>query len=201
MRTKVRPSPTGEIPIHPAFGYLLRRQRHPIGVRGGPRRAPRGYQLSDSDQHHVRGAYELRQRQLTRAVVTAGRQPGDTAENLVGQLEQRLDALVHRAGFARSVDEARDLVSHNAFTIDGGKVNRPSYLVQPGQTIQVRPDRQCRTPVAAAMAEYAEGDAPPYLEVAPERFTATLTREPQRQEVPALRDISLAIHADEEVAR
>ncbi|MEV0722672.1 30S ribosomal protein S4 [Micromonospora purpureochromogenes] len=201
VRTTVRPSPTDEVPLHPAYGYSLRRQRHPIGVRGGPRRAPRGFHLSDADQRQVRAAYELRMRQLARAVVTAGRQPGDATENLVGQLEQRIDALVHRAGFAPSVDAARDLVAHNTFTVDGGKVNRSSYLVQPGQTIQVRPDRQCRAPVAIAVAEHAEGDAPPYLDVSSERLTATLTREPQRQEVPALRDIPLAVHPDEEVAR
>ncbi|MBQ0900705.1 30S ribosomal protein S4 [Micromonospora sp. U21] len=201
VRTKARPSPTDEVPLYPAYGHLMRRHRHPIGVRGGPRRAPRGYQLSDNDQRQVRAAYELRVRQLARAVVTAGRQPGDTTENLVGQLEQRIDALVHRAGFAPSVDAARDLVAHNTFTVDGGKVNRSSYLVQPGQTIEVRADRQCRAPVAIAMAEHSEGDAPPYLEVSSERFTATLTREPQRQEVPALRDIPLAVHSNEEVAR
>ncbi|MEU5787086.1 30S ribosomal protein S4 [Micromonospora purpureochromogenes] len=202
VRTTVRPSPTDEVPLHPAYGYSLRRQRHPIGVRGGPRRAPRGFHLSDADQRQVRAAYELRMRQLARAVVTAGRQPGDATENLVGQLEQRIDALVHRAGFAPSVDAARDLVAHNTFTVDGGKVNRSSYLVQPGQTIQVRPDRQCRAPVAIAVAEQAEGEAPPpYLDIDLERLTATLTREPQRQEVPALRDIPLAVHPDEEVAR
>ncbi|MBM0257134.1 30S ribosomal protein S4 [Micromonospora sp. 4G55] len=174
----------------------------PDGVRGGPRRAPRGFQLSDNDQRQVRAAYELRMRQLARAVVTAGRQPGDATENLVGQLEQRIDALVHRAGFAPSVDAARDpRTPINTFTVDGGKVNRPSYLVQPGQTIQVRPDRQCRAPVAIAVAEHAEGDAPPYLEISSERLTAKLTREPQRQEVPVLRDIPLAVHPDEEVAR
>ncbi|MGC5017888.1 30S ribosomal protein S4 [Micromonospora sp. DT47] len=201
VRTKVRPSPTDEVPLHPAHGYRLRRQRHPIGVRGGPRRAPRGYELTASDQQHVRAAYDLRVRQLARAVVTAARQPGDTAQNLVEQLEQRMDSLVHRAGFARSIDEARDLVAHNTFTVDGGKVNRPSYLVRPGQTIEVRPDRQGRAPVVVAVADHAEGDAPPYLEVRPERFTATLTREPRRQEVPALREVPLAVRAEEGVAR
>ncbi|MDZ5447513.1 30S ribosomal protein S4 [Micromonospora sp. 4G57] len=196
VRTTVRPSPEDIVPLHPAHGYRLRRQRHPVGVRGGPRRAPRGYRLDDAQRHHVRAAYELRERQLARALTAAGGQPGDAAENLVGQLEQRMDALVHRAGFARSMDEARDLVAHNTFTVDGGKVNRSSYLVRPGQTIRVRPERQCRAPVAFAVAGYAEGDAPPYLEVRPERFTATLTREPQRQEVPVLRDLSLAVHEE-----
>jgi small subunit ribosomal protein S4 len=150
--------------------------------------------LDDSARHRVRARYELRDRQLARALVAAVSRPGDSAENLAGQLEQRIDALVHRAGFARSIDEARGLVARNTFTVDGGKVNRSSYLVRPGQTIQVRPDRQCRTPVAVAVAGRAEGDAPPYLEVRPDRCTATLTREPQRQEVPALRDVPLAVH-------
>jgi small subunit ribosomal protein S4 len=196
VRTKVRPSPGDEVPLHPVYGYLLRRARHPIGVRGGPRRAPRGYRLGDAERHQVRAGYELRDRQLARALTAAARQPGDATENLVGQLEQRMDALVHRAGFARSVDEARHLIGHNTFTVDGGKVNRSSYLVRPGQTIEVRPDRQCRAPVAVAVAGYAEGDAPPYLTVRSDRFTATLTREPQRQEVPVLRDVPLAVHPE-----
>ncbi|WBB70439.1 30S ribosomal protein S4 [Micromonospora sp. WMMD812] len=197
VRTQVRPSPTDEFPLHPAYGYRMRRQRQPIGVRGGPRRAPRGYALPATEWDQVRSAYELRGRQVVRAMATAARQPGDATENLVGQLEQRLDSLVHRAGFARSMDAARDLVAHNAFTVDGGKVSRSSYLVRPGQTIAVRPDRQCRAPVAVALAE-RDGDAPPYLEVSEERFTATLSREPQRRDVPALRDVPLAVHVDEE---
>ncbi|GAA4579705.1 30S ribosomal protein S4 [Micromonospora coerulea] len=196
VRTTVRPAPEDVVPLHPAHGYRLRRQRHPVGVRGGPRRAPRGYRLGDAERHRVRVGYELRERQLVRALTAAGQQPGDAAENLVGQLEQRMDALVHRAGFARSIDEARDLVAHNTFTVDGGKVNRSSYLVRPGQTIRVRPERRCRPPVAVAVAGYAEGDAPPYLEVRPEGFTARLTREPQRQEVPVLRDLPLAVHPE-----
>lgn len=197
VRTTVRPSPEDVFPLHPAYGFRLRRQRHPVGVRGGPRRAPRGYRLPEAERHQIRAAYELRERQLARALATAARQPGDAAENLVGQLEQRMDALVHRAGFARSVDEARDLIAHNTFTVDGGKVNWSAYLVRPEQTIEVRPDRRCRAPVAVAVANHADGDAPPYLEVRPDRFTATLTREPQRQEVPALRDVPLAVQSTE----
>ncbi|MFR9780054.1 30S ribosomal protein S4 [Micromonospora sp. MS34] len=197
VRTTVRPAPDDVFPIHPAYGYRMRRQRHPVGVRGGRRTAPGGPWLDDSARKQVRARYELRDRQLARALVAAVSHPGDSAENLTGQLEQRMDALVHRAGFARSIDEARDLVAHNAFTLNGGKVNRPSYLVRPGQTIQVRPERQCRAPVAVAMAGRTEGDIPPYLEVQPDRGTATLTREPQRQEVPALRDVPLAVQSIE----
>ncbi|MFJ8578213.1 S4 domain-containing protein [Micromonospora sp. NPDC093277] len=197
VRTTVRPSPEDVFPIHPAYGYRMRRQRHPVGVRGGPRPAPGGPWLDDTARHRVRADYELRDRQLARALVAAVSQPGDSAENLAGQLEQRMDTLVQRAGFARSINEARDLVAHNTFTVDGGKVNRGSYLVSPGQTIQVRPDRQCRAPLAVAMAGHTAGDTPPYLEVRPEHGTATLTREPQRQEVPALRDIPLAVRTIE----
>lgn len=196
VRTKLRPSPEDEVPLHPAYGYRLRRQRHPIGVRGGPRRAPRGYRLAPADRHRVRSIYDLRGRQLARALVAAAGQDGDTAENLTGMLEQRLDTLVHRAGFARSLHEARNLVGHNHVSVDGGKVNRPSYLIEPGQTIEVRQDRQCRRPIAVATSGYVEGAAPPYLEVRSDRFAATLTREPQRQEVPELRDAELTVHAE-----
>ncbi|MEU3456496.1 30S ribosomal protein S4 [Micromonospora sp. NPDC006766] len=197
VRTTVRPAPEDVFPIHPAYGYRMRRQRNPVGVRGGPRPAPGGPWLDDDARHQVRARYALRDRQLARALVAAVSQPGDSAENLAGQLEQRMDALVHRAGFARSINEARDLVAHNTFTVDGGKVNRGSYLVRPGQTIELRPDRQCRAPVVVAVAGHAEDVTPPYLEIQPDRFAATLTREPQRQEVPALRDVPLTVQTIE----
>ncbi|WP_158553929.1 30S ribosomal protein S4 [Micromonospora deserti] len=181
------------MPLKPAYGYRLRRQQHPVGVRGGPRRAPRGYRLPDAERHQIRARYDLRERQLVRALVAAAGQPGDAAENLAGQLEQRLDALVHRAGFARTVHEARHLVAHNTFTVDGGKINQPSYLIRPGQVIQVRPERQCRPQTVVAASGYAEADVPPYLEVRPDEFTATLTREPRRQEVPDLREVALTV--------
>lgn len=193
LRSKANIAPTDVVPLKPAHGYRLRRQRHPIGVRGGPRRAPRGYRLPDAERRQVRAAYDLRERQLVRALVAAAGQPGDAAENLAGQLEQRLDALVHRAGFARTVGEARSLVERNTFTVDGGKVNRPSHLVLPGQIIQVRPERQCPTPAVVAAGGFPDVEAPPYLEVRPEEFTATLTREPRRQEVPDLRDVPLTV--------
>ncbi|MFU8876100.1 30S ribosomal protein S4 [Micromonospora sp. SL4-19] len=197
VRTTTRPSPEDVFPIHPAYGYRMRRQRDPVGVRGGPRRHPGGPWLDDAARHQVRARYELRDRQLARALVTAVSQPGDSAENLAGRLEQRMDTLVHRAGFARSISEARHLVAHNTFTVDGGKVNRASYLLRPGQTIQIRPERQCRAPVAAAVAGQAEGASPSYLDVRADRGTATLTREPQRQEVPALRDVPIAVQTIE----
>ncbi|MGS2617192.1 30S ribosomal protein S4 [Micromonospora sp. LZ34] len=193
LRTRVNIAPTDDVPLKPAWGYRLRRQQHPIGVRGGPRRAPRGYRLPDAERHRLRAAYDLRERQLVRALVTAAGQPGDASENLAGQLEQRLDALVHRAGFARTVNEARHLISNNTFTLDGGKVNQPSYLVRPGQVIQVRPEKQCPAPAAVAAGGYPDAEAAPYLEVRPEEFTATLTREPRRQEVPHLRDVPLSV--------
>ncbi|MEV4541986.1 30S ribosomal protein S4 [Micromonospora echinaurantiaca] len=193
LRSKVNVAPTDDVPLKPAWGYRLRRQRHPIGRRGGPRRAPRGYRLPDAERHRLRAAYDLRERQLVRALVMAAGQPGDAAENLAGQLEQRLDALVHRAGFARSVSEARHLVTNNTFTLDGGKVNQPSYLVRPGQIIQVRPEKQCPTPAAVAASGFPAAEPPPYLEVRPAEFTATLTREPRREEVPDLRDVPLTV--------
>jgi small subunit ribosomal protein S4 len=201
LRTNTRSAAADVVPLHPAYGFRLRRQKHPVGVRGGPRRAPRGHTLDRVDRQRVRAAYGLRGRQVTRALAAAARQPGDAAENLAAELEQRLDALVCRAGFARSTAEARGLVAHNTFTVDGGKVNRPSYLVRPGQIIEVRPERRCRARIAAAVTGRVAGDAPPYLLVDPRRFTATLIRQPHRQEVPPLQDVALTVHAEPEVTR
>jgi small subunit ribosomal protein S4 len=131
---------------------------------------------------------------LRRVLAEAAERPGETAENLVELLEQRLDALVWRAGFAPNIQRARELVGHNNFTIDGSKVDLPSYRLRPGQTVQVREARRDKMPFLVAAGQQAVGERPPpYLDVEPALLSVTLTREPRRHEVPVLRDEELMV--------
>jgi small subunit ribosomal protein S4 len=121
----------------------------------------------------------------------AARLPGETEQNLVAVLEQRLDALVRRAGFAPSVSRARKMVGHNHITVNGNTVNRPGYQVRPGETIRVRTSRRAKRPFTRVAQRPPA--APPYLDVEPAQLRATLTREPAKQEVPVLGDRQLVV--------
>jgi small subunit ribosomal protein S4 len=133
----------------------------------------------------LRQQYDLRGRQLGRVLAEAAREPGETGSKLIELLEQRLDALVWRAGFASSIHQARLLIRHNHFTVDGSKVDLPSYRLQPGQTLEVRESRRAKLPVDGAAGQRGNlGESPAYLDVQQAGPCATLTREPRRDEVP-----------------
>jgi small subunit ribosomal protein S4 len=138
----------------------------------------------------VRAEYQLRDRQLGHVLDEATRQPGDPGERLVELLEQRIDVVVWRAGFARNLRHARKLVQHNHFAVDGTIVDLPSYRVRPGQTVHVRDDRRDRRPFSVPGSPDGR---PPYLDVRPAQLRATLTREPHKQEVPVLREEPIVV--------
>lgn len=187
-RTEARLSPTLGALLAPKFRWYLHRRRHRPGVRSQGRRDIGAYRLSHRNARLLRHEYQIRGRQLRQAVDEAAHRSGGVAENVVGVLEQRLDALAWRAGFASTVSQARRMVTHNDFTVDGGKVNKASYQVRPGQTIEVRKTRRARRPFARApKGPTAPAAAVPYLEVDPANLRATLTRDPGKEEVPVLR--------------
>ena len=115
---------------------------------------------------------------------------------MIELLETRLDALVLRAGFARTILQARQFVSHRHILVDGEIVNIPSYRVKPGQTIQVKPKSQ----TLEAFADAAEGSnsdvqasVPSYLSVQLEELKAQLVARPKRSEVPVTCDVALVV--------
>jgi small subunit ribosomal protein S4 len=157
-------------------------------VHGRRRRNQSDYRLRLLEKQRLRHQYNVSEKQLRRAFAEAVRRPGKTGENLVALLERRLDALVLRAGFARTIYQARQLVVHGHFNVDGRRVDRPSYRVRPGETIEVRESSRNKEPlVVAAAGGYAgEGPTPAYLDVSVPQLRATLTREPLRGEVPVI---------------
>ena len=109
----------------------------------------------------------------------ARRTAGLTGENLVELLEMRLDALVLRAGFARTIQQARQFVVHRHIMVDGKIVDRPSFRVKPGQTLQVKPKSQTSVPfeiAAEGINQEALPATPDYLDVDIARLKATLVR-------------------------
>jgi small subunit ribosomal protein S4 len=131
---------------------------------------------------------------MRRAYDDAHRGGGKTGETMVVLLERRLDATVFRAGFARSIYQARQLVAHGHFTVDGRKVDRPSYRLKPGQVIEVKQTSRVKEPFQiAAAGAHADGPTPPYLSTVLEDLRTIVIREPVRAEIPVLCDEQLVV--------
>lgn len=169
----------------------------------GPGEHGRAHRKQDSDyavrlkeKQRLRAQYGIREAQLRRVFAEAKREAGLTGEALVELLEMRLDALVLRAGFARTIAQARQVVVHRHILVDGKIVDRPSFRVKPGQTVQVKPKSQTMVPfqVAAAGSHRDVLPAvPDYMKVELEKLRFELVRRPKRDEVPVTCDVQLVV--------
>jgi small subunit ribosomal protein S4 len=146
------------------------------------RRKPSDYGIQLREKQKARRIYGVLERQFRRYFREATRTPGITGENLLRLLELRLDNVVYRSGFASSRPEARQLVRHRHFTVNGRVVDVPSYQVRPGDVIQVRPKSHQATPILQATAT-----APPapanWLDVDTQNFTARVIGVPNREDI------------------
>ncbi|WP_298257704.1 30S ribosomal protein S4 [uncultured Litoreibacter sp.] len=132
----------------------------------------------------LKGYYgDLTEKQFKRTYVEAARVKGDTGENLIGLLERRLDAVVYRAKFVPTVFAARQFVNHGHVTVNGKKVNIPSYRVKEGDVIEVRQKSKQMALVIEA-SQLPERDVPDYMEVDHSKMSATFVRTPGLGDVP-----------------
>jgi small subunit ribosomal protein S4 len=117
---------------------LERRNTRPGQHGGGRTRKPSGYGLQLREKQKVRRTYGILERQFHKHFNAAARRPGKTSENLLQVLEMRLDNLVYRLGFADSRAQARQLVCHGHFAVNGRKTDIPSFIARPNDVIAVR---------------------------------------------------------------
>jgi small subunit ribosomal protein S4 len=114
---------------------------------------------------------------------TATRLRGDTAENLIGLLERRLDMVVYRLNFAPTIFAARQFVNHGHVRVNGGRVNIPSYLVREGDLIEVREGSRNHIGLLETV-QRPERDVPEYLAVDYKAFKGQFVRVPRMADVP-----------------
>ena len=132
----------------------------------------------------LKGYYgDLTEKQFKRIFAEASRVRGDTGENLIGLLERRLDAVVYRAKFVPTVFAARQFVNHGHVTVNGSRVNIPSYRVKEGDVIAVRDKSRQLVTVLEAVG-LPERDVPDYIEADHSKMTATFARTPGFSDVP-----------------
>lgn len=182
------------IPLTQKTVKYFEKRPFPPGVHGRSRRKTSDYQVRLLEKQRLRHQYNISEAQMRQAYDNAHRGEGKTGETMVSLLERRLDSVVHRAGLARTIYQARQLVVHGHFTVDGKKVDRPSFQVKPGQVVQVRERSREKTPFQiAATGEHLDGPTAPYLSTAVEELRTTLLRAPERKEIPVICDEQLVV--------
>jgi small subunit ribosomal protein S4 len=192
-RSKVRLSRALGIPLTSKAGRYLERRPYPPGEHGRQRKRTSDYKTRLLEKQRLRAQYDLSEAQLRLAMGRAVRSGGSTGEALLVDLETRLDALVLRAGFSRTIYQARQAVTHGHVTVNGRRVDRPSFHVSPGDVIEIAAASKSKAPFAiAATGEYA-ATVPDYLEVDPEALRARLARLPERPEIPVVCDERLVV--------
>ncbi|WP_353810051.1 30S ribosomal protein S4 [Agromyces sp. SYSU T00194] len=196
-RSKTRLSRALGIPLTPKAARHMEKRPYAPGEHGRTKRkADSDYAIRLREKQRLRAQYGIREKQLRIAYNEAKRTEGATGENLVELLEMRLDALVLRAGFARTTAQARQFVVHRHILVDGKLVDRPSFRVKPGQTIGVKTRSEGSEPfqVAAAGGHVdVLPKTPGYLEVELDKLQAKLVRRPKRAEVPVTCEVQLVV--------
>jgi small subunit ribosomal protein S4 len=158
---------------------------YPPGQHGRGRSKDSEYLLQLREKQKARRIYGVLEKQFRGYYDEATRKQGKTGENLLRILESRLDNVVYRAGYAKSRDMARQLVRHGHFTVNGKKVDIPSYRVAERDIIEVKQKSLEQTPFVVAKAEAGERPVPAWLEVAPEKLRILVHSLPVRQHIDA----------------
>ena len=148
------------------------------------RRQPSDFGLQLTAKQKLKGYYgNIGERQFRRYYDEAVRRRGDTGENLIEVLERRLDAVVYRAKFVPTVFASRQFVNHGHVTVNGQRVNIPSYQVKDGDVIEIKQKSRELVIVLEAIGS-AERDVPDYVSVDEKGTKATFVRGPKLADVP-----------------
>ena len=152
------------------------------GEHGRDRRAKIvGYGLQLREKQKVKRMYGVLEKQFRLYFQRAARQKGVTGENLLSQLERRLDNVVYRLGLAASHAQARQFVRHGHFRVNGKKVNVPSFLVRVSDEIAIREKSRKNVQILGAL-EVNRG-VPPWLELNPESLSGRVLALPKRRDI------------------
>jgi len=152
------------------------------GQRRGRKPSAFGEQLMAKQK--LKGYYgNIMEKQFRRYYFEAVRRRGDTSENLIGLLESRLDAAIYRMKFVPTVFAARQFVSHGHVTVNGKKVNIPSYQLQEGDIVEVK-EKSRQLPLVLLAIESPERDVPDYLAVNLKKMQGTFVKTPKLGDVP-----------------
>ena len=163
----------------------IEKRPYPPGQAGKKRPRDSEYRLQLREKQKAKRIYGVLEKQFRTYYQIATRQPGITGENLLRLLESRLDNAVYRLGFASSRDEARQMVRHGHFTVDGRRVDIPSFRVRPGAVIAVGEKAKDMTAIKAALISSSKIEVPGWLEVDVEKLQGRVLSLPAREQIEA----------------
>ncbi len=159
------------------------RRSYPPGQHGQDRKKFSAYGAQLREKQKVKRLYGLLENQFRNTFKKADRQKGITGEVLLSFLERRLDNTVYRLGFTNSRNEARQLVRHNHFLVNQSKVNIPSYLVKPGDVIEVREKSKKVVRILEALGGVDRRGVPQWLELDKEQLKGNVKALPTREDI------------------
>ena len=160
------------------------RRQYPPGQHGqGRKKRPSDYGQQLREKQKVKRIYGIAERQFRGYYYTASRMKGVTGENLIQLLERRLDNVIYRLGFASDHAEARQLVRHGHFTINGKRVNIPSYIVRAKDIIEVCGVSQKIARIVDSVGAVERRGVPNWLELQKDVFKGTVKSLPTREDV------------------
>ena len=163
----------------------VEKRPYPPGQAGKKRPRDSEYRLQLREKQKAKRIYGVLEKQFRTYYTLATRQPGITGENLLRLLESRLDNAVYRLGFASSRDEARQMVRHQHFKVDGRRVDIPSFRVRPGSVISVSEKAKDLTVIKAALISSSMIEVPGWLEVDVEKLQGKVLSLPTREQIEA----------------
>ncbi|MEO7191472.1 MAG: 30S ribosomal protein S4 [Vicinamibacterales bacterium] len=162
----------------------IEKRNVPPGQHGRSRKAKMvGYGVQLREKQKVKRTYGVLENQFRRYFEAADRQKGITGELLLQMLERRLDNVVYRLGFATSRAQARQLVRHGHFTVNGRKVDIPSYALRQGDTIAVRGTSAQNATIGHAMEEVKGRGIPEWLSFDSGSFSGRISQLPSREQI------------------
>ena len=161
----------------------VNRRAYAPGQHGQGRKKPSEYGTQLREKQKARRYYGVLEGQFAHYFEMATGMSGQTGENLLSLLERRLDNVVYRLGFAMSRPEARQLVVHGHFTVDGRRVNVPSFLVKPDMVISVKQRSRGLDKIKAVIEANASRTPPAWLDYDAEAMKATVKALPARDDI------------------
>ncbi len=170
------------------------RRQYPPGQHGqGRKKRPSDFGLQLREKQKVKRIYGLLEKQFRGYYYKASRMRGVTGENLLMLLERRLDNVALRFGFSSSHAEARQLVRHGHFTVNGKRINIPSYQVRPGDVIEVREKSRKIQKIVDSLANVDRVPRPAWLELDKEAMRGKISQAPTRSDVSSDIDEQLIV--------
>jgi small subunit ribosomal protein S4 len=179
---KVKLSRRVGVPIADIPKHTTKRQLNPPGVHGFRGRRLRDFGVRLNEKQKLRYHYNVLEKQFRRYMAEATRTKGNTGEVLLRLLEQRLDNVIRRLGWARTIWAARQIVSHGHVLVNGRKTDVASYQVEPGDTLTLKPGIQ--KVIRENMESLAGHDVPSWLSFDPSTLEAKVNALPTSDQVP-----------------